>query len=274
MPTPPRARRRFSQNFLVDGSAVRRIVDLLAPCPGEAILEIGPGHGALTGELVERSARLAAVEVDRDLAAGLLRRFGPERWRLHVGDVLDLPWDDVDPLLDLAPGERFALVGNLPYHVSKPIAMRAVDGHARISRAVLMFQREVAERLTARPGGREYGPLTVLVGAAFRVEIAMRLGPGAFRPRPKVDSAVTRWIPRPDPPAADQLDRLRRCLRACFASRRRTLRNNVRSALHGDEARAERRLREAGLDPEARAEQVDPEGFARLAALWDPETPG
>src|SRR5262245_31299105 len=159
---PPRPRRRFGQNFLVDARAVRRIVDALAPRPDETVVEIGPGRGALTEELLARVPRLTAIELDRDLAALLSARFGPERLVLLSRDVLDVGLAELSPPL--------AVVGNLPYNVSKPVAMKLVGERAAIDRAVLMFQREVAERLLATPGTPAYGPLTVLSGLAFRIE--------------------------------------------------------------------------------------------------------
>jgi 16S rRNA (adenine1518-N6/adenine1519-N6)-dimethyltransferase len=164
--------------------------------------------------------------------------------------------------------ERVAVVGNLPYNISKPIAMRMIDAHRRVTRAVFMFQSEVADRLTSSPGGRDYGPLTVLAGRAYRIERSFDLGPGSFRPRPTVRSTVTRWVPREDRPTAGELHALRVCLRACFASRRKTLSNNLRTALGCDDRAAARLLAGAGLDPGARAETVPPDGFVRLARRW------
>lgn len=269
MPPSPPPRRRFGQNFLVDRRAIERIVDALEPLADGPVVEIGPGRGALTGPLLARSpSGVTAVEIDRDLAAALEDRFGPSGLRLRVGDVLELPWSELARAPDRSEAGGILLVGNLPYNVSKPIALRIVDGHDRIARAVLMFQREVALRILASPGTKDYGPLTVLVRLHFDVERVFDLPPAAFRPRPKVHSTVTRWRPRADAPEPERAVRLRLCLRDCFAARRRTLRNNARRALGLDERSADALFARVGVDPEARAETVDPGTFLRLADVW------
>ena len=242
---------------------MRRIVDGLAPRPDETVVEIGPGRGALTEELLARVPRATAIELDRDLAALLSARFGPERLLLIARDVLDVELAGLSPPL--------AVVGNLPYNVSKPVAMKLVAERSAIDRAVLMFQREVAERLLASPGTPEYGPLTVLAGLAFRIERMFDLPPGAFRPRPAVVSTVTRWTPH-DPsrlPAAIEPP-LRAVLRAAFARRRQTLLRNLRSTLPGGEPEALALLRSAGVDGSLRAEALPPEAFVALGSLWPP----
>ena len=256
-----RPRKRFGQNFLVDPAAIRRIRDALAPSPGETVLEIGPGRAALTAALLEVMPRITVVEIDRDLADALRARFPAERLRVVEGDVLETSWS--------AWGAPVVLVGNLPYNISKPVAMRLVEERARIDRAVLTFQREVAHRLTATPGTGAYGPLTVLAGRAFRIERLFDLPAGAFRPRPKVVSTVTRWLPLPAASLPDGLVRpLREALRACFAHRRKTLLTNLRDALPGGEAAARELLARAEIDGRLRAEAIPPDGFVRLAGLW------
>jgi 16S rRNA (adenine1518-N6/adenine1519-N6)-dimethyltransferase len=244
----------------VDARAVHRIVDGLAPRPDETVVEIGPGRGALTEELLARVPRVTAIELDRDLAALLSARFGPERLVLLSRDVLDVELAGLSPPL--------AVVGNLPYNVSKPVAMKLVGERSAIDRAVLMFQREVAERLLARPGTAAYGPLTVLAGLAFRIERLFDLPPGAFRPKPEVVSTVTRWT-RQDAsclPAAIEPS-LRAVLRAAFGRRRQTLLRNLRSSLPGGEAEALALLRSAGVDGSLRAEALPPEAFVALASF-------
>lgn len=262
-----RARRRFGQNFLVSVEIARRIVDALAPGPGEAVLEIGPGRGALTEHLIAAAGRVAAVEIDRDLADRLARRFGSSL-ALFRDDILRFDFARVAAALGAWEEAPLAVAGNLPYNVSKPVAMKLVRERARIARAVLMFQREVASRLTAGPGGRDYGPLTVLAGAAFRIERLFDLPPAAFRPRPAVVSTLTRWTPVEAPPDDASLERLRACLAACFARRRRTVLNNLRAALPGGEDDARRRLAAAGIDGGARPEALPPRAYRALAADW------
>ncbi len=267
-----KARRRFGQNFLVDRGAARRIVDALAPRPGEPVLEIGPGTGALTATLVERAGRIAAVELDRDLAAALERRFPAESLLLIRDDVLRLSLREVAARLGAGEGASLAVVGNLPYNISKPVAQLLVAQRANVARAVLMFQREVARRLTARAGARDYGPLAVLVGLAYEVATEFDVAPGAFRPRPSIVSTVTRWTPRPDRRWLDRHEgALRECLRAAFAHRRRMLHNNLRLAL-GDEASADALLQGAALEGTLRPGAIPPVGFMGLAERWpEPE---
>ena len=234
----------------------------MAPSPEEHVLEIGPGRAALTEALLEAVPRMTVVEIDRDLARALRERFPAERVRVVEGDVLEVSWSDA--------GVPVVLVGNLPYNISKPVAMRMVEERGRVGRAVLTFQREVAQRLTASPGTGAYGPLTVLTGRAFTIERLFDLPPGAFRPRPKVVSTVTRWLPLPASSLPDALVRpLRETLRASFAHRRQTLLKNLREALPGGEAAARALLAAAEIDGGLRAEAVLPEGFVRLARLWE-----
>ena len=269
-----RASRRWGQNFLVDPAAIGRIVEAIGPLAGRIALEIGPGRGALTEELLQRVERLVAVEVDPQLSADLRARFAPERLVIIEADVLTLDWASVAASAGVASCRPIAVIGNLPYNISKPFVMRLVQQRRRIDRAVLMLQREVVERIVAPPGCRDYGAMGVLVGAAYRVERLFDLQPGAFRPRPKVVSTVTRWLPRSSEelPESVEVD-LRACLRASFGHRRRTLFNNLRSALDGDERTVALLLRRADLDGSLRPEAIPPEGYRRLAEAWHDVTP-
>jgi len=233
------------------------------------VLEIGPGRGALTDLLLGGALRITAIEIDRDLCALLRSRYAENRLRLIEKDVLDVDF------LDLAHEGPLVVAGNLPYNISKPVAMKLVHERRAVSRAVLMFQREVALRLTAEPGTGAYGPLTVLAGRAYRIERLFDLAPGAFQPSPKVVSTVTRWTPR----ASDDLPEylvapLKSVLRASFSRRRQTLQKNLRVALRGGEAEARSLLMAAGLDGALRAEMIPPEGFVALAALWSERPSG
>jgi 16S rRNA (adenine1518-N6/adenine1519-N6)-dimethyltransferase len=262
-PALARARRRFGQNFLTDAVAIRRIVDALAPLPSECVLEIGPGRGALTDALLEAVPAIAAVEVDRDLAALLRSRYPEDRLHLIENDVLDVAFSA------LTPSAPLVIVGNLAYNISKPVAMKMVVERRAVGRAVLMFQREVADRLTASPGDRAYGPLTILTGRAYRIERLFDLRPGAFRPRPSVVSTVTHWTRREEealPP--DLVAPLMAVLRAAFAHRRQTLQKNLRGVLAGGDAAAVLVLARAGVDGTLRAEAVAPEGFVAIARAW------
>lgn len=259
--------RRFGQHFLVDARAVATIREALSPAAGEAVLEIGPGRGALTAALLDTGHPVVAVEIDRGLAERLRDRFAGRPLEVLEQDVLDLDFGSVPPRAGLPGNAPVVVAGNLPYNLSKPIAMRIVEERARVARAVLMFQREVADRLVAAPGTKEYGPITVLAGFAFRIERVLELPPGAFRPRPKVASTVTLWTRREPGALSDALEpALRRVLRAAFARRRGTLRVNLRAAL-GDAAAASL-CAAAGIDDGLRAERLHPEAFLRMAAAW------
>lgn len=258
-----RPRRRFGQNFLTDASAIGRIVAALAPVAGESVLEIGPGRGALTDALLAQMASMSAIEIDRELAARLRARYPDDRLRLIERDVLSVSFEDV------AERTPVLVVGNLPYNISKPVAMKLVVERRSILRAVLMFQREVAERLSATPGTGAYGPLTVLAGRAYKIERLFDLPPGAFHPRPKVVSSVTRWIPRGEESLPESLVApLRAVLSAAFGHRRQTLKKNLRAVLVGGEAEAAALLEKTGLDGSVRAEVISPEGFVALASAW------
>jgi len=264
----PPARKRFGQHFLSDRSAVRRIVEILDPHPSDPVLEIGPGRGALTEALLDSRARVVGVEFDRDLASHLRRRFSVAGLVVVEGDILTESFERIATDLDLDVKERFLVAGNLPYNISKPVATKMVEERGRVRRAVLMFQREVAERICAGPGSRSYAPLTVLVRQAYRVRIAFHLPPGAFRPRPAVTSTVTEWIPVEAPIDDEALMRLRACLAACFSARRKTLRNNLRGIAPGGESQVRAILQEAGIDPGSRPEQVPPEKYVRLSGAF------
>ena len=262
-PDPPRARKRFGQNFLTDTVAIRRIVAALAPGASENVLEIGPGRGALTEALLAVVPSISAVEIDRDLAALLRSRFPADRLRLIEEDVLLVAFES------LARQAQLVIAGNLPYNISKPVAMKLVLERRSVLRAVLMFQREVADRLTALPGTGAYGPLTVLAGRAYRIERLFDLAPGAFHPRPKVVSTVTRWTSREAGDLPESLVApLKAVLGAAFAHRRQTLRKNLRAALRGGDDDAVALLAQTGLDGALRAERIPPEGFVALAHAW------
>lgn len=262
-PAVPRARKRFGQNFLTDPAAIRRIVAALGPSASENVLEIGPGRGALTSALLEVVPAISAIEIDRDLAALLRSRYAEDRLRVIEKDVLDVTFDA------LAQKAQLVIAGNLPYNISKPVAMKLVLERRAVLRAVLMFQREVADRLTALPGTAAYGPLTVLAGRAYRIERLFDLAPGAFRPRPKVVSTVTRWTPREAGELPESLIApLKAVLSAAFAHRRQTLRKNLRATLRGGDAAAVLLLTQAGLDGALRAEAIPPQGFVALALAW------
>ncbi|NIL99503.1 MAG: ribosomal RNA small subunit methyltransferase A [Acidobacteria bacterium] len=258
----PRPRKRFGQNFLHDAAVIERIAAALDVSPDSPVLEIGPGRGALTRALLERTDRVWAVEIDRDLAAHLREEFSGSGLSVIEQDVLQLDFDALGRK-EHGRAVRWTVAGNLPYNISKPLALRLVESVRSIESAVLMFQREVARRLCAAPGGSDYGPLSVLPRAVYEIEPVMDVRPGAFRPRPDVVSTVTRWVVRADPPSVSELHRLRAVLGVAFANRRKTLKNNLSRALGTDEP-----LQRSGIDGSRRAQELTPEEFHALARYW------
>ena len=256
-----RPRKRFGQHFLHDESVVARIVRAIAPRPGERIVEIGPGLGALTGALLQACENLDVIELDRDLAAKLRAEHdGDRRLRVHTGDALQFDFQQL-----VSPGERLRVVGNLPYNVSTPLLFHLLDQAPIIADMHFMLQREVVGRLVAEPGGKDYGRLTVMVRLRCESEKLFDVGAGAFRPAPRVTSAVVRLRVREQAGAelAD-LPTFRRLVSHLFSRRRKTLRNSLRGQL------SEADLEKLGIDPNARPETLDLSEFAALAnALHD-----
>ncbi len=245
-------RRRFGQNFLADPHYVARIVDAIAPAPGDNLVEIGPGLAALTGDLVARAGHIAAIEIDRDLAARLRERFTPAQLTLHEADALAFDFATL--------GARLRVVGNLPYNISSPLLFRLAAHDAQLRDMHVMLQKEVVARMTAAPGTPDYGRLTVMLQAKFRIARLFVVPPGAFRPAPKVESAVARLVPLHDekPAIADEA-LFARLVGAAFSQRRKTLRNAL-AALADVPA-----LEAADIDPSARGETLSVGDFVRLA---------
>jgi 16S rRNA (adenine1518-N6/adenine1519-N6)-dimethyltransferase len=251
-----RAKRGMSQNFLVSRPAVEKIAEALALAPGERVIELGPGLGTLTAALLRRGASVLAIDADKDMLAVLASEFADyPALEARLGDATEL---------DLAGlgFERSAVCGNLPYAVTGGIFRRLVAQYDRVSRAVLMVQKEVRDRLVAQPGSKQYGALTVFTCAVFDVRSVCIVPAGAFHPAPKVDSAVVALTPRAQPlPAEDPT--FASVVRASFEARRKTLRNallRIRPAELVDAA-----LASAGIDGIRRGETLSGEEFATLA---------
>ena len=253
-----RPRRRFGQHFLHDRAVVRRIVDAVAPRPDDLIVEIGPGRGALTLPLLESGCELHAVEIDRDLAAALRGRAASHpNLTVHEADALEFDFTRVAP-----PPRRLRVTGNLPYNISTPLVFRLLAALSRIADMHLMLQREVVERMASPPGAGAYGRLGVMVQLDCEVERILRIGPGAFSPAPRVESALARLRPRPhaalDPASRDRFAAI---VGTCFSKRRKTLRNALRGLCGEPEIAA------ADLDPGARPETLSVDDFVRLAQV-------
>ena len=255
-----RARKRFGQNFLHDRGVIDRIVKAAAPRGGECLLEIGPGQGALTGPLLAANGRLEAIEVDRDLAAALRHRFGGHTgFVLHEADVLKFDFSAID----CAPG-ALRIVGNLPYNISTPLIFRLLEQHGRIRDMLFMLQREVVERMAAGPGEPAYGRLSVMVQYHCKVELLFGVPPGAFQPRPKVESAIVRLEPWQEPPhPASDPRALERVVRTAFNQRRKTVRNALRSLM------SEEQLTRLGIDSGLRPENLSLADYVRISSVLD-----
>jgi 16S rRNA (adenine1518-N6/adenine1519-N6)-dimethyltransferase len=252
-------RRALGQHFLRDPGIARGIVDLVAPTASDLVVEIGPGEGALTAELARRAGRVIALEVDPALAA----RLRPRVPDVEIVDADARTWDY--GALAAPPGGRVLIVGNLPYSVGKPILTALVAARTAVDAMALMLQREVAERVAAPPGSRVYGSMSVLTQLYCDVTLALRVPPGAFRPPPKVESAVIRLdVLRAPRVAVTDERRFHVVVRAAFAQRRKTLANALAAGL-GRPADAMRAAAEAaGIDPARRAETLTILEFAEL----------
>ena len=248
-------RKRFGQHFLHDPAVILRIVAAVAPQPGDRLVEIGPGEGALTFELLRSAGRLDAVELDRDLVEPLRAcSEGIGALRVHAADALRFDFRSL-----AGPGETLRLVGNLPYNISTPLLFHLFDQSECIRDMHFMLQKEVVDRMAAHPGGRDYGRLSVMLQARCEVTPLFTVGPGAFRPPPKVDSTVVRLVPLPRPAIVADPATFARVVAAAFAQRRKTLRNGLKGLLRAEDIAA------LGIDPGARAEQLDLGDFVRLA---------
>ena len=259
---PSRAKRSLGQNFLIDPNARRRIVDALDPSPGDEVMEIGPGQGALTRHLAERAGRLTLVELDDELARRLAEEFaGNDRVRIIHRDVLQVPLEEVtsDPA-------RLKVIGNIPYNITTPILFGLLERRPRPREIVLMVQKEVADRILADAGNKTYGALAVGVRAVADVERVMNVGRKSFRPIPDVESSVIRIVPH-DPPRVSPEDEraLRRLTRAAFGQRRKQFQRILRDAYGLSVQEVESLGREVGMDLQSRPESFPPARFVALA---------
>lgn len=261
-----RAKKSLGQNFLIDDNVLSRIVSCVAPAPGDAILEVGPGRGALTRLLAGSGAQFLAIEWDRDLLPLLSAEFAAApNVEIGHGDILRV---DLQQLLtSRAAGKKWKVAANLPYNISSQVLFRFMECSDLFERLVLMLQKEVGDRLVAPAGCKDYGALTVLLGLHFDIRREFIVKPGAFRPVPKVDSAVLSFKPlgKPRVEVGDE-DFFRRLVKGGFNQRRKTLLNSLRSAGFDDSdgALAEAFSR-SGIDGGRRGETLSLEEFAALS---------
>ena len=256
-PPLPRARKRFGQHFLTDPRILGRIADALAPGASDTVLEIGPGRGALTDILAARAGTVIGVEVDHDLASYLQNRYAAAgNVRIVSGDALDISWTSL-------AGDDFLLAGNLPYNLTTPLLFKAVEPPLP-RRAVFLVQREVADRIVAPEGGKEYGALSVNLRVVTDVDVVARVPAGAFQPRPSVDSSIIRLAPRAHALlSTDEARPFREFVQSAFGMRRKQLQRILRS-MGLDAANAEHALSAAGIQMTARPETLSVESFVAL----------
>lgn len=256
-------RKRFGQNFLRDKAVIHRILMAVNPGPLDHLVEIGPGEGAITSGLLNKAARLDAVEIDRDLASHLAQRFADQpNFRLHQADALKFDFRRLN-----TDEKKLRIVGNLPYNISTPLLFHLFSQSDQIADMHFMLQNEVIDRLCASPGESEYGRLGIMARYYCHAEKLFEVYPESFYPQPKVISAIVRLTPHPQPPVAADPTILSRVLTTAFSQRRKTLRNALKSLF------SEEQLREADIDPNARAETLSLNQYAGLCQRLVREQP-
>ena len=251
-----KARKRFGQNFLHDQHVIGKIVKAICPKTTDCLVEIGPGMGAITEPLLEASGKLDVVELDRDLIPILRTKFfNYPDFRIHEGDALKFDFNTI-----LEPGQRLRIVGNLPYNISTPLIFHFLSHHKMVQDMHFMLQKEVVERLGAVPGTGDYGRLSIMAQYYCKVEPLFIVGPGAFNPPPKVESAIVRMEPYEELPfPAKDHKVLERVVREAFSMRRKTVRNTLKNLI--DSAT----LESIGIDTGLRPENLTLEQYVTIA---------
>jgi 16S rRNA (adenine1518-N6/adenine1519-N6)-dimethyltransferase len=253
-----RARKRFGQNFLHDPQVIQNIIQSIAPQQDQLIAEIGPGLGALTENLAHSGCQLKLIELDRDLIAKLeIHYANVDNVEIHPGDALKFDFSS----LTSAP-HSLRLVGNLPYNISTPLIFHLIDHVDIIQDMHFMLQKEVVERLAAKPGNKNFGRLSVMVQYFCEVEYLFTVGPGAFNPAPKVDSAIVRLQPRQTKTlVVKDIEKFGMLVKQAFTQRRKTLRNNLKTLLSSEQ------IESLNIDPGARPETLSTDQYVTLANL-------
>ena len=256
-PVGHKARKRFGQNFLQDQGIIRRIIRAIAPGEKQHLVEIGPGLGAITEELLDLCGRLDVVELDRDLVPILRTKFFSyaDKFEIHEGDALKFDFSSLQQ-----EDEQLRVVGNLPYNISTPLIFHLLSYADQIEDMHFMLQKEVVDRMAAQPGDSAYGRLGIMAQYYCHVEPLFLVPPHAFDPAPKVDSAIVRMVPyKKLPIEAKDIGKLETVVRTAFNQRRKTLRNNLKPLLSGDEIEA------LGIDPGLRPERLALADFIQIS---------
>ncbi|NJD32911.1 MAG: 16S rRNA (adenine(1518)-N(6)/adenine(1519)-N(6))-dimethyltransferase RsmA [Gammaproteobacteria bacterium] len=256
-----RAKKRYGQHFLHDPGTIDRIVRAIDPRPGDRVVEVGPGRGAITAPLLAALGSLDVVEIDPEVVPQLRARCaGRGELRVHQADALEFDFRALR-----GDGPRLRLVGNLPYNVSTPLLFHFLEQLDAVASMHFMLQKEVVARMAARPGNKDYGRLTVMLAPRVRVVPLFDIGAGAFAPPPRVVSTFFELVPHTAPPfEISDTAAYAKVVSAAFAQRRKTLRNSLSGLLDAEAIRA------AGVDPGARPETLEPARFAALAARVRP----
>jgi 16S rRNA (adenine1518-N6/adenine1519-N6)-dimethyltransferase len=250
-----RARKRFGQNFLHDANVIHRIVNAVNPQPGERVVEIGPGLGAITQHLLDAAGSLDVVELDRDLVARLEKNFAGRNLSIHSGDALRFDFCALT-----RPAEKLRIVGNLPYNISTPLLFHLMDQLSCIKDIHCMLQKEVVERMAAEPGTDDYGRLSIMIQYHCEVANLFNVGPESFSPAPKVESAVARLRPHAQKPVSVIDETIfSKVVAQAFSQRRKTLRNALKLWLSAEE------MESLGIDPIRRPETLSLKEFAALS---------
>ncbi len=252
--SPPRARKRFGQHFLIDPHVIDEIMALICARKHDHLVEIGPGRGALTAPLLASGARLSVIEIDRDLAAFIIARLGCNpNLEVHLANVLDVDF------ATLNEGAPMRVIGNLPYNISTPLILNLIDQAACIRDMTFMLQKEVVDRLAASPGSKDYGRLSVMVKSRARVEPSFDVLPAAFDPPPRVTSKLVRITPQQDSLSHEGRRELESCVRIAFAQRRKILKNTLGKCISHD------LLIHCGIALERRPEEINVDAYVHLA---------
>ncbi|UCE66582.1 MAG: ribosomal RNA small subunit methyltransferase A [Candidatus Zixiibacteriota bacterium] len=252
------SKKRFGQNFLVDNRKADRIISEAGIKPGDKVLEIGPGRGILTGRILDAGADLTAVEIDRDLIPGLEERFGDDkRLKLLESDIIKVNLSD--------PGGRdFKIIGNLPYNISGALFEWLIENHRVIKLALITVQKEVANRIKAKPGNRDYGSLSVLIQMFYTISRLFDISPGCFSPKPKVISTVVKLVPDIKLDSDIDYNSFKRFIYDCFAQKRKTFVNSLKSSGVYPRDIIEKSLVTLGKSTDIRSEQLSGRDFLIL----------
>jgi 16S rRNA (adenine1518-N6/adenine1519-N6)-dimethyltransferase len=247
-------RKRFGQNFLTDDTVLYNIIRVIDPQPKDTMVEIGPGLAAMTRLLLEGVEQMHVVELDRDLVERLKKSFDPKRLIIHSADALQFDFSSIP----VPAGSKLRIVGNLPYNISSPLLFHLAEMAPHVQDQHFMLQKEVVERMVAEPGSKTYGRLSVMLQWRYHMELMFVVPPTAFDPPPRVDSAIVRMIPLPNPLPCDQA-KLEQVVLKAFSQRRKVIRNCLAGMF------SESDLLEAGVDPQARPETIPLEQYVALA---------